>query len=277
MSNIEYSSDAINVLNKFHRCSILVYVEGEDDVMFWDIIFRFFEFENYKIEPKDGCEELDKYANRVINEDLNIIIARDADYRVITDRHLSHRNIVTTYGYSIENTLYFPKSLIEVTQIWVKDSDFNGIELYRWLDNLTVKLRSLIVLDIANFAFDLYENILGDNCTKYMSSQHSIDVNDSRIKRAYDEKIMNFTPEQIERIESLIERNDRELHEIIRGHFLQSAILKFISKAMSAKGRKGKISYDALYAHAIQQFKYIFNEHHPHYEYYKQEIAELRK
>lgn len=123
----------------------------------------------------------------------------------------------------------------------------------------------------------LEDDILGDNCTRYMVSQHSIHVDDSKIRSNYEKKIVRFTPEQINYVESLLESKGKKLHEIIRGHFLQSAILKFISKAMERKGRKGKISYDALYAHAVQQFKYIFNECHPHYEHYKHEILRLGK
>lgn len=109
MSDTIYSADAINVLNKFHRCEQLIYVEGEDDILFWDTLFQCCGIEEYKIEPKDGVEELNKYINKLETEELNIIIATDSDYYIFNKHPPKNRRIIRTIGYSIENTLYAPK------------------------------------------------------------------------------------------------------------------------------------------------------------------------
>ncbi|EGA69570.1 hypothetical protein VISI1226_13648 [Vibrio sinaloensis DSM 21326] len=37
-----YSAEAENIINEFHSVDVMVYVEGVDDIPFWDFIFEKF-------------------------------------------------------------------------------------------------------------------------------------------------------------------------------------------------------------------------------------------
>ena len=275
MSSVEYSTEAVNVLNKFHRCEKLIYVEGDDDVLFWGALFNYFGLKNIKIEKKDGSSELDKFTERLITENLNIVIARDSDYKVLTGKNHKHERLITTYGYSIENTLYVPDSIIEISKLWIKDSKFDRSEFDKWIHNFTEKLEPLIYFDIANDCYDLYIDVLGDNCTKYMKTQSCDNLDISKIETHKRRIEDNFTDQQINDITNLVSNSKRDIPEIIRGHFLQSAILKFISSHLKKREISDKISNSALYTNAIQQLKISFNREHKHYEFYRLAIKPI--
>ncbi|HCX7732599.1 TPA: hypothetical protein OZ640_004640, partial [Escherichia coli] len=38
--NFSWSNEAENVISLFYDADIMVYVEGEDDIAFWEIIFK---------------------------------------------------------------------------------------------------------------------------------------------------------------------------------------------------------------------------------------------
>ena len=275
MSLVEYSSEAVNVLNKFHRCKKLVYVEGDDDVLFWEVLFKFFGFSNFKIEVKDGSCELDKYTERLICEDLNIIIARDADYKSITGKLPEHEQLVTTYGYSIENTLYTPESVVEITKLWIKDNEFELSEFNGWINDFTENLKELIYLDVSNDFYNLYIDVIGDNCSRYMKTQSCANLDSTKVTRHKSRLQPSFCEEKVNHVVELINDSGKCLWEIIRGHFLQTAILKFISSHIVKKGLSSKLSHDALYTNAIQQLKSTFNSGHRHFNHYSNSISPL--
>ncbi len=40
MDEFHYSSEAENILNRFYQAEIMVYVEGDDDICFWETYFQ---------------------------------------------------------------------------------------------------------------------------------------------------------------------------------------------------------------------------------------------
>jgi hypothetical protein len=275
MNGIEYSAEAVNVLNRFHRCERLVYVEGEDDVLFWEILFNFFNFSNFKIEVKDGSCELDKFTERLIGEDLNIIIARDSDYKSLTGKLPKHERLITTYGYSIENTLYVSEAVVAITKLWIKDNGLKLSEFSEWIDELTDNLKELIYFDVTNDFYELYIDVIGDNCSRYMKSQSCANLDANKISKHLAILQPNFCENKVNYVIELINDSEKTLWEIVRGHFLQSAILKYISSHITKKGLSSKLSHDALYTNAIQELKNTFNDGHRHFEHYNKSISTL--
>jgi hypothetical protein len=273
MNDLEYSREAVNVLNRFHRCEKLIYVEGDDDILFWEFLFQSFNCSNFKIEVKDGSSELDKYTERLINEDLNIIIARDSDYKSLTGKLPEHERLITTYGYSIENTLYTPKAVVEITKLWTKDNTFKLSEFSEWLGIFTDQLRELIYFDIANDCYELYIEVIGDNCSRYMKSQSCANLDSNKISQHQTQLEPNFCENKINYVEGLINESGLALSEVVRGHFLQSAVLKYISSHITRQGLKSKLSHDALYTNAIQELKRTFNDRHSHFDHYNNSIG----
>lgn len=67
MSNFDdgqlfHSNRAINVTHQFYDKKFMLYVEGDDDVVFWDEHFRkYMPVEFYEIEQVHGKENLGRY------------------------------------------------------------------------------------------------------------------------------------------------------------------------------------------------------------------------
>ena len=56
----------------------------------------------------------------------------------------------------------------------------------------------------------------------------------------------------------------------LRGHFLASAVLKYLHSKAKGLDRNFNLSSDALYATAIGHFGHVLGVSHPHQEYYRQ-------
>ena len=58
MNSLEYSLDALDAKGLFYNKSLTVYVEGNDDVLFWDYLFKIAEVSAH-IEDVGGDKEIE--------------------------------------------------------------------------------------------------------------------------------------------------------------------------------------------------------------------------
>jgi len=61
----------------------------------------------------------------------------------------------------------------------------------------------------------------------------------------------------------------------MRGHFLMSAVLKYMNHKLKKLSGGKKISIDALFSNAISAFQGNFNKNHQHYDHYKKQVELL--
>ena len=61
----EYSTEALNVLRYFHDSEIIIFVEGDDDILFWDVISNKAGLLGVKIESAGGKNELLKKIDKI--------------------------------------------------------------------------------------------------------------------------------------------------------------------------------------------------------------------
>ncbi|RLM02058.1 hypothetical protein BIY27_26050 [Gibbsiella quercinecans] len=90
MADLSYSNEAFNVLNLFYQKDYMVYVEGRDDVCFWEMIFN--KTSNIKVEIQDVgvCEELIPYIEKIYNGEIEAIVACDMDLKYFDDTKKEH-------------------------------------------------------------------------------------------------------------------------------------------------------------------------------------------
>ena len=106
-----HSDSAISITHKFYNSQVMVYVEGDDDIPFWDELFRKrVPIDFYTIEQVGGKNNLRKHINAIKRGDItNVIVACDSDYnRILYDTTSTLYNnplIIMTHGHSIENTI----------------------------------------------------------------------------------------------------------------------------------------------------------------------------
>jgi len=120
MSKIDYSIDALNVRNCFFSTDTIVYVEGDDDILFWDKVFRASTSASIYIEAVGGSKELDKYIELINSGELESIAARDSDYLDFEGKKNGDSKIIYTVGHSIENSIYCADFICRLAMLFCK-------------------------------------------------------------------------------------------------------------------------------------------------------------
>ena len=101
-SPFEYSSDAIENRAAFFDKNFTVYVEGPEDILFWDNLFQEAGLDDFHIEDVGGSENLEPFIQEILQNDLNIIVACDSDYAKLDNSLVVNDKIIYTHGFSIE-------------------------------------------------------------------------------------------------------------------------------------------------------------------------------
>ena len=241
--NLDYSIDAVNVLSDFYEKNYVVYVEDKDDQFFWGKIFNLFaRKKSFKFIYEDnvrGCAVLDDKIRKLVNGELNesIIIARDSDYLMYKGQKVEHKDVLYTFGYSIENCLFSDKNILTIFSNLSKSNDKFNVEVVNdWLGVMTSGLQKLIKLDIVVQKNGYGIGILGKSCDEF--TKKNGDINHERIDVKFNE-IKNEHPCIEEDINGI---SDIPIHNI-KGHFFMSLVSKFLRHNC-----KNSLPLDALMA-----------------------------
>lgn len=240
--------------------------------MFWQTIIKYFSNVDVEVQSVGGSDILDSYIERIVKEDLNVVVARDADFLNVCGKSISHSRVLYTFGYSIENSLYNSDALRSISRLWCKNNKTTDAMCREWLENIYISTKDLVYFDIANFAHNYSLSVVGDNCTRFLPKPDAHILCNQKIEsfiQTLQEKISKrHFNSSLKAVASI--GGDWSIH--LRGHFLASAVLKFISARLKESGRNAKLSYDAMYTNAIQFLEHAFNNSHPHYEHYRHQI-----
>lgn len=265
MADLEYSLDAENAKNAFYRADAMVYVEGDDDVLFWHTVLTATTDMKFEIEQVGGAPEIEKYVSKIISGQLQAIVARDSDLRPLAGTIILHPLVIHTYGHSVENTLYTPEALHHLTRSWSKSNKISLAECEVWLDELANSCEPLLQLDLANELSGAGVQTIGDNCSRFMKSKYSCipcKIKISTFKSNTDAQIPKTA---LASALAAINAKPRQVTWFLRGHFIASAVMKFIVHKAQEHGKKVSISAESLYAAALIYFGSHFNAKHPHF------------
>ncbi|WP_413437709.1 DUF4435 domain-containing protein [Sulfuriferula sp. GW1] len=273
MRNLEYSVDALNAKSAFYRAKTMVYVEGEDDVLFWQEVLSRTTDAQLEIEPVGGSGEIDKYIAQLESGELQAIVARDSDLLPLVGNASLCPRILYTFGYSIENTLYTVDTIHQLAKSWCKSNKVTVNECQAWLDELAKIFAPLLRLDIANTLSDAGLQTVGDNCTRFMTSQSSAVPCSTRVSTFTTATRPHLPLKSMTAAEAAVGTNLSRIILFLRGHFLASAVIKFLVNKARSYSKKVTISSDSLYAAALIHFGAVFGPAHPHFDHYATSAA----
>lgn len=270
MTDWSYSNEALDVRNEFLGVKAIIYVEGDDDILFWQEIFSRVTDEEFEIESVGGSNELDEYIEKINSNQLNsIIAARDADFLSLFQKNNINPKVLHTYGYSIENSLYEQRAITQLARLWSKSQKITEAEIKTWLKEFSADISPLVHLDVANYLSKKGLETLGDNCSRYTVNNKSEKICKIKVQNAV-KKIEPFIPPQyIALAEKEIGNTATKVITHIRGHFLATAAHRYIVQKAKSLDKKAAISAESLYAAAISVFTNMLNNlKHPHTNYY---------
>lgn len=275
MDCFDYSIDAKNILDVFYDVDAVVYVEGDDDIRFWEIIFSEMICKKVEIQAVGGKPELLKYIEEIHDNEARFFIAMDTDYDIFIKENSCNR-ILRTYGYSIENTLIteesIGKSLRNILRIPAKE---DPKRIYKkWLIDFENKTSKAIACDILNQKEGMGLRVLPSSCNKIMKGR-SPNICEISINSVTDKIISEFD-EELLKIEKQIRKMEMRHKDVIRGHLLFSSTLRFIQATSKKSGKAIKISSDMFYSLLISIFESSFDENHEHYAHYEEVTKPLQ-
>lgn len=276
---IARGAKALSVINRFKRVSAVMYVEGPTDRVFWKNLLDSKGVENISIEIAGSCTIIDDYILKIINEDLNIYVARDKDYKFNLNRIPQHHRVLLSYGHSIENTLIYDDSIISIVSSAGGDEEICIATVQEWVEYIVGELKPLVVREFANEEIGSGINILGDHGNNLFGSRWS-SSNFPREKIADKiAEIDSVIPQsKITEASDIISDNLLNVCCFIRGHFLFSLALKFVKETLCRLMGKDSIniSNDSLITMLSMNFKSAMTDgRHPHHEHYMVELDKL--
>ena len=251
--NFSLSIPAQNVEAKFYNKLGIVYVEGDDDKMFWA---QYFDPKQFEIRKVDGCKNLEDYEDDILHHGLKCIVAKDADYSPYISTANKHPLIVCTMSHSIECVMYCPYNVNACLKKLARTFDDHISDIQKLYDNFFTDMKEVIAYDIANNVFGVGCSVCGDSCIPIMESNHSVKVSTDKRDAFIDKISSKFTHDQIEKAKQLLDGDERELRQIVKGHFQTSFVTNLLKKLTSqiTQDKAPSISNDALYALLITCF-----------------------
>lgn len=99
-NQLVHSAAAINVTHQFYDKRFMLYVEGDDDIVFWDEHFKkYMPSTFYEIEQVHGKENLTRYIEGIKDGTLqNVVVACDSDFTLFLEIDpLNSPFIIKTY------------------------------------------------------------------------------------------------------------------------------------------------------------------------------------
>lgn len=251
MNNLEYSIDALDAKGLFYNKSLTVYVEGKDDVLFWDYLFKIAEVSAY-IEDVGGDNEIEKYIVNILNNDAGFVVACDNDHNDFIHPKITHSQIIRTYGYSIENSMYnFEKIEDIISKLSRKRVDVRNI-IEDWAEDFSRKVYELLKYDIANHRYMKGISIFGDCCIRFLKSNKSHSICSEKISDYISSIKDNFSDYEIAEVEKLLNTSEKDFWFLIKGHFLTNATTNLIKAIVKEQtGANPGISSDMIYTLTI--------------------------
>ena len=259
---LTHSAPAISITHEFYNTQVMVYVEGDDDIPFWDELFKKIVPDDfYTIEQVGGKNNLRNCINAIKRGDItNVIVACDSDYNRIlydnTSTLYDNPLIIMTQGHSIENTMFCPRTVAKyIKNVLKTTTDYYPLTKtwYEQFCSLSLKLLPYDILNQEEFennddsnkkkVYNERFHRLQDDSNPTMLSENKIEVLISKIKSNYKES-------DIIDIENRIAVDSREPRYIIQGHFLEIAVMNYIRETIK-KAKKVALSNEAIFTSFI--------------------------
>ncbi|MBS7815951.1 DUF4435 domain-containing protein [Wohlfahrtiimonas chitiniclastica] len=275
-NSFTWSDEALDIKPQFYNVDIILYVEGVDDIRFWEIIFEKFASFNVHVEDLGGCEEVKEMARKILSGDIRKAIASlDRDLGEFDNQLIQHPNILYTYGYAIENTLITSNILTKVIRSLgkYKDREINKSEIEDWLQKLYLNMKDLIILDIHAFIEQIGVKVIGDSGDRFLDplSVEICQTKKNNFLLSLKDKFLN--DELFKELQNKYHQD--YLFHWLKGHFLFTAAQSFVSYYIKKSGKKISLSRESFYSNVILAFEIDFNDQHKEYGYYQDQINSI--
>ena len=253
MSSLEYSAGALSALSLFHRKKHVIYVEGVEDVRFWEILLKQLGLTDFLVKPAGGVGEIKKYTEDILVNDAKIVVARDRDFDDFERTVHKNPRIIYTYGHSIENTLLSKKILNQITMNYLMTSRLSfEQEIVQWYDKTVNDTKQLLALEIANALYKKRISVMGKSCVRFLPNNKAHYLCPTKVQETLTNLKHRFLEKEIIDAHSILAKIKKHIIWHIRGHFLTGIALNFIKHIVKReKGSTFTLEHDSFYVMLI--------------------------
>ena len=264
MNTLTWGSDALSVKHMFFNKKFMIYVEGKEDVPFWDHRFSLLNFEQFEIQPVSqeekssgsGQKELLKLMHKITKGEIkNTVIASDKDYGdFLIDHIIDCKQIVYTPGYSFENSMFCENGLNAFIKLRLRDNSIDEVKfLHEWFDSELKKLIPIIALDILNEKHQKGIKIIpnGQYLFVFKNNGKSHMVSEDRVNTVFQKYINFFELNEVNELIEMLKKKD--LKYIIRGHALSGIVRNVLEHCIAKHKGDKSISNNEVLEHFVQR------------------------
>lgn len=243
------SKTAIEKEHMFYNVDCIIYVEGEDDIVFWDCILRRDAIPKYKVKQVGGKGNLIQYLNYIDNDTRTFTVACDRDYRDFVNPSFS-KKVLVTYGHSIENTMYCGHQICDMIFKFGRGVRHDLNFVCQWTESIEASIKELLKYDIANEKYDLGISVGVESSERFLSENPKYLLDQAKIESHIDSIKNSFNRLHIEEISAKIDSMEIKIYKCIRGHFLTALVRNYICthSQVERSCRKIDISNEALFS-----------------------------
>lgn len=248
-----YTPSGLRVKAAFYNKRAMVYIEGEDDILFWE---QFFDPKVYEVQDVGGCKNFKHYYDLLNSGAKTFIVAEDCDYKCFIYYGKSPL-VVRTYCHSVENMMYCPHNLNYLIQRHCRSSKISFLsKINSFYADFTQKCHKLLVLDVANYLYSKGIKVFDNTCFRFLDQSHMPYIDKKAVDAYYESLVGYFATEEIEEAEKRIAADEREERLMIKGHFLTEAIRLLVDSYVKKNSNKNpRIDGDNLYASLVECIK----------------------
>lgn len=230
----------------FYR-EILIWVEGSDDIPFFDRIVR---NKHCRLENANGKSECLKLSRGIIEQNLPYVVILDGDYEILERKRSPHRRIVILNRYSIENYLFEEEPIERVCRNYAQvgdDVDILDGTYHDVLDRIENELLDLIVLDVAHYRQNTGEDVLPSRAEPLLDNPRILTFSTDRIQDICNKLQIECTA--LAESQDLINKYIRfgRIVDVVNGHIIFGIIRHLIINAVRRiRNRNPNIDNDGL-------------------------------
>lgn len=252
-SELEYSIEAKSILPQFDIDAkiIRIYVEGKDDIPFWDNILSEITPDDYSLifDEQEGATNIYRLLDE-IQDKQTFIAVLDSEYDDIIQDKKKYKNNLTifTKRHSIENYLFCIYSLNQIINKLDRKCVKNIQNITNFTTKLTYSLENLLYLECKKYTKDCTTlnsiSILGGDSkiTKFLDNDSPY-PNKDKIDNFIDNN--NLSSIDITEIKELFKGKDK--YNYLNGHFITFSIVNFIKQNLKHRSIGPETLYDNAY------------------------------
>lgn len=211
---------------------ILVWVEGQDDIPFFEKVLR---NKPCRLEVAYGKSECLKLSQAILESNYPYIVILDGDYEILERKRNPHRRVIYLQRYSIENYLFEEEPIEKVCRNYAKvteDVDVLGTTFPDTITHIENELLELLVLDIAHYRANTGQSAIPNSVDAIIENQNPITFNTNRISEICASRQINI--DSVIEVEELIANylHERRMVDLINGHIAFGLIRHLIFNAI---------------------------------------------